>query len=375
MKTLSALIMVMAGSAWASGPYLGKGPIVSYAPTEPAFSSPSRPLAPSQVKGTFAWEQKFEGASWVFTDLSLGDAQTIFASAELGKVLKSSDGGATWTVSLNQGFPYYWNGVHAFNAQRAVISGNDNQTSAGLIRWTFDGGETWSEAEVLQGDGWPQRIFFVDDQIGMTYDLRGAPGPGIHFTSSGGLTSADWGFTQAAPDGWVQGNFTMLPDGNTWISGINFCHSTDFGATWESRRSIDATFDGGGVSFPDAQHGWVAGGSISPRVEGWVHRTTDGGATWTDRILLAPFPIRSVLFLDASVGFAVGGNVFSGVGGIYSTTDGGDTWTLDLDAGAEIKAIKALQTSATTFDVWTAGFTSSFTGRIYQTQVTLPPAL
>lgn len=372
MKHSMIFIALLAESAFASDLYLGRGPNLSYAPTEMASDSPAP--APASGASTLVWEQKFQAANWVFTDLSLGDSQTVFATAELGKVLKSTDGGDTWTTSMNLGFPFYWYGVHAFDAQTAVISGFNNSTSAGLIRWTFDGGATWLPEQVLEGTGWPTRVFFVDDQRGMIADLRSA---GIHFTNTGGLEAADWGFVQADPsEGWLQGNFTMLPDGNTWIAGISFCHSSDYGTTWECRHSIDPVFDGGGVSFPDTQFGWVAGGSISPRVEGWVHRTTDGGKTWSDRILRAPFPIRSVLFLNQDFGFAVGGNIYSGAGGIYNTTDGGATWNLDLDTGIEMRAIKALQTSPTTFDLWSAGFSGgpSFTGRIYRARVELPAA-
>jgi len=374
MRRFSAFILVVAaGPALASGQYLGKGSTLSYAPTELGSAS-SLPAAGAGLDGSIVWEQKFQGPNWVIRDLSLGDSQTVFAVAELGRVLTTSDGGETWTVSINLGFPYYWYGVHAFDSQTAIISGFNNSTSAGLFRWTFDGGNTWSDAQVLQGIGWPTRALFVDDQIGMIADLSLA---GIHYTSTGGLQAEDWGFVQADPTGgWLQGNFTLLPDGNAWIAGISFCHSLDYGASWDCRNSVDPVFDGGGVSFPDLEHGWVAGGSISPTVEGWVHRTTDGGETWSDRILRAPFPIRSLLFLDASLGFAVGGNIYSGVGGIFSTADGGDTWTLDLDASFEMSAIKALQTSETTFDLWAAGYSGgpSFTGRIYKAQVSLPAA-
>ena len=94
------------------------------------------------------------------------------------------------------------------------------------------------------------------------------------------------------------GNFTYWPDGNVWTSGINFCHSLDDGMSWDCRPSIDPMFDGGGVSFPDPQHGWVPDWEISPVVQGWVHRTQDGGLTWSGRILETPFPIRAILFQD-----------------------------------------------------------------------------
>src|SRR6185503_72944 len=46
--------------------------------------------------------------------ISMGTPLVGYAAAELGVVLKSVDGGSTWTTILNQGFPYYWYGCHAF---------------------------------------------------------------------------------------------------------------------------------------------------------------------------------------------------------------------------------------------------------------------
>jgi photosystem II stability/assembly factor-like uncharacterized protein len=301
-------------------------------------------------------------------------SQTGFAVAELGKVLRTRDGGNTWNTVLNLGFPYYWYGVHAFNAQRAVISGFNNQTGDGVLRWTYDGGQTWSGDIILTGNPdfirWLDQIAFVDDVHGIA---MAAWSGGDHVTADGGATATDWSYVQADPShGWIFGNFTYWPDGNVWAAGISFCHSSDHGQTWVCRPSIDPVFDGGGVTFPDVTHGWVAGGEIAPEVRGWVHRTVDGGQTWSGRILDAPFPIRSTLFLNDSIGFAVGGDIYAGVGGIYSTIDGGDTWNLDIATGAEMKSIKAIQTSPHTVTLWCVGFTPEFTGKIFKTEVTLP---
>jgi hypothetical protein len=57
-------------------------------------------------------------------------------------------------------------------------------------------------------------------------------------------------------------------------------------------------------------------------VAGWVHKSTDGGHTWQYDILSAPFPIRSLAFVNETFGFASGGNVYTQVGGVYLTTDG-----------------------------------------------------
>jgi len=155
---------------------------------------------------------------------------------------------------------------------------------------------------------------------------------------------------------------------NAYITGIKFCHSTDGGYTWAVHPSADPVFDGG-CSFPDLTHGWTGGGQISSPVSGWVHRTTDGGVRWSDRVLRTTYPIRIVQFFDANYGFAAGGNIYSSAGGIWSTTDSGDTWSLDINTGAEMSAIDVQAVSPDSTDVWCVGFLPNLTGVIYKTRV------
>jgi photosystem II stability/assembly factor-like uncharacterized protein len=136
------------------------------------------------------------------------------------------------------------------------------------------------------------------------------------------------------PDGgWFGLEFSLLPNLHARASGINYCDSTNAGAVWSCGASIDSVFDGP-VFFTNDKAGWVGGGEISPNVEGWVHRTTDGGKTWSARTLDDPWPIREILFVTPKVGWAAGGNVYSQVGGAYFSRDGGKTWTVDVNTGA-----------------------------------------
>src|SRR6266508_1076320 len=95
--------------------------------------------------------------------------------------------------------------------------------------------------------------------------------------------------------------------------------------------------------------GWRRG-HLSLRC-GPLHRTTDGGMTWRDRVLDAPWPIRSLLFLTPQIGWAAGGNGPNTVGGIYFSEDGGQTWVLDLDTGHETNACANVGAR-----VWCVGF-------------------
>lgn len=183
------------------------------------------------------------------------------------------------------------------------------------------------------------RVRFADAQHGLVLDLINLDGPSVaHYTTNGGQTAADW--TTVVLDlagGWFGNQFSFLPSLEVRASGITYCASPDGGASWNCRQSVDEVFDGP-TFFHDHQFGWVGGGTISPTVEGWVHRTADGGATWSGRTLQAPWPIREIRFVTSNLGWAAGGNIYSGGDGLYFSSDGGQTWSLDLNAGAELDA-------------------------------------
>ena len=332
-------------------PMQGQGPTHILAADRPIATAPAfvdRPARSAQPQ-TNPWRLQAT-LSGVVTDLAFPTASTGYAAAELGRVWKTTDGGETWTVIMDLGFPYYWYGVDALSENDVVISGFDNSNFRGLLRWSHDGGQTWDPDVVLTTDGWSTRVRFADVQNGLVLDLISLSQPNAaHYTTNGGETADDW--TQVTPDpvgGWFGNQFSFLPSLRARASGITYCDSTNGGATWGCRPSIDEVFDGP-TFFLDDTSGWVGGGSISPEVRGWVHRTTDGGVTWSERLMDAPWPIRSLLFLTPEIGWAAGGN--GGVGGIYFSDDGGGTWVLDLDTGHETSSCASVGTR-----VWCVGF-------------------
>ena len=326
----------------------------------------------NQAIGTVAnpWRLQATLPGAVIHDLAFPTAQIGYVAAELGQVWKTSDGGENWTKIMDLGFPYYWYGVYAFNAMDVVISGFDNNAFTGILRWSHDGGETWSDDIVVNDQGWSMRVRFADQQNGLVMDLISLTAPNMaHYTTNGGATAPDW--TSVVPDpngGWFANQFSLLASGHARASGITYCDSANSGAAWTCGPPVDSVFDGP-VFFADEMNGWVGGGSISPDVAGWVHRTTDGGATWSDRTLDTPFPIREILFVSAQAGWAVGGNIYSNVGGIYFSNDGGQTWTSDFDsAGHELDACAHVEQH-----VWCAGYDASFSGAVYTLDFDITP--
>lgn len=329
----------------------------------PLAGAVATPLAPPAGHD---WQLQATLPGTVIHDLSFASPSVGYAAAELGQVWKTSNGGKTWTEILNLGSPYYFYGVTALTTDDVVISGfYDSSTFEGLIRWSHDGGNTWSDDIVLSTQDWLQRVRFANTNRGLIMDLvGGSSGNTAQFTTDGGAAATDWTTVVDNSDGgWFGLQFSLLPDFHARASGINFCTSTNGGKQWSCGPSVDSVFDGP-VFFLNDTDGWVGGGEISPNVEGWVHTTTNGGTTWSGRTLDGPWPIRELLFLDAKTGWAAGGNVYTGVGGIYFSNNGGQTFSVDVTTNAEMDACDK-QPVSSGYRIWCAGYDSSLNGVIY----------
>lgn len=335
----------------------------------PAAAAPA--LTPvGQPVNSWATVATLPGA--VVHDVVFPTANVGYAAAELGQVWKTTDGGNTWIKILDRGFPYYFYGIDALSADRIVVSGFNNANFNAISAETDDGGKTWSPDQVFSTRGWADRIRFAGTAHGLALSLISLTGPNAAWDST---SSHTW--EQNTPDpngGWFGDQFTLLSDLHAYASGITFCASTTAGASWACRPSVDPVFDGP-TEFVNDADGWVGGGEILPNVAGWLHRTTDGGQTWTDRVLTTPWPIRQIHFLNPNVGWATGGNVYSGVGGIDFTSDGGKTWVQDLNTGTEVGSCADHASGAGQTTVWCIGFTvgaTGFTSSVYRTTVVTP---
>ncbi len=347
----------------------GKVPVQSSSPqelsAERVLTPESSIAAPLENPAAHNWQLQATLPGAVIHDLAFASPTIGYAAAELGQVWKTTNGGKTWTEIVNLGSPYYFYGVSALTANDVVISGfYDSSSFEGLIRWSHDGGQTWSNDIVLTSTGWVQRVRFPTGENGLILDLIGGASNTAQFTTDGGALATDWTtVTDNSDGGWFDPQFSILSNLHARASGINFCKSANGGSAWNCGPSVDSVFDGP-VFFLNDSDGWVGGGEISPNVEGWVHVTTNGGKNWTSRTLDGPWPIREIMFLTSKQGWAAGGNIYTGVGGVYFSGDGGKTWSVDVTTNAEMDACDN-QATNTGHRVWCAGYDSSFNGVIY----------
>lgn len=126
---------------------------------------------------------------------------------------------------------------------------------------------------------------------------------------------------------------TVYVTGNyAWADSSSFLKSTDGGLSFHhiSTSFLPPGHTAHKVSFINADTGYVVSYSTfgsSPTSDGTIHRTTDGGLSWTPVISGISQMIVKLKFADANTGYAVASNTAGSPYSIYRTTNGGLSWS------------------------------------------------
>jgi photosystem II stability/assembly factor-like uncharacterized protein len=191
-----------------------------------------------------------------------------YASGALGTLLRTDDGGQTWT-GIPTGLTQPLLRVRAIDANTVVIGGGC------ALRRSDDGGATF------------QRLPW---------------------------TSTD----QSCPSSLASFSFPNAATGYLLTQDGNVSQTADGGQSFSRRTSVPGTRSAGGsvngqdVFFTDANTGVALAGTK-------IFRTTDGASTWNE-VNSGP-ALNAVTFVSATVGYAVGPGTT-----VLKTVDGGQTW-------------------------------------------------
>ncbi len=265
------------------------------------------------------WQERTSPTTNILHSVSVIDDSVAWIGGASGTVLKTTDGGATWTNvgGGTIGTQTIYN-IFGIDAQNALCT---SSASATYIYRTTDGGTTWTQVFTQTG-GFMDAIWMTDANNGFAYGDPVAGFWDLYNTTDGGVTwipapSLAQNGTEA---GW---NNAMYVSGSDIYFGTNnttIYYSSDMGNSW-TPQSTASTTNSYSVWFSNSTDGLTGGSST-------LAQTTDGGTSWT-ALSNAPGSgsIYGITGVDNKWWIARGS-------GIYYSEDNGGTWTLQNTAPA-----------------------------------------
>jgi photosystem II stability/assembly factor-like uncharacterized protein len=315
---------------------------------------------PSLLSQSPAWQPAATGVSARLRAISAVSPRVVWASGSGGTIIRTEDGGATWTRSAIPGAEALdFRDIDAVDARTAyALSIGDGEASR--IYKTTDAGRTWRE-QFRNTD--PRAFFdamtfrdgrhgfaFSDSVDGQLVILRTDDGERWRRVS-GGTPPALPGEGAFAASGT---NIAVAGD-RIWIgtSKSRVVRSTDNGRGWSAAATPLPTSDSAGIfsiAFATRDRGIVVGGDYKAEAAAVDNAalTDDGGATWTLTRGLGGF--------RSAVGYIAAGQagkevvVAVGPRGSDYSRDGGRTWSPLGGAG-----FHTLSVARGTRVVWAAG--------------------
>jgi photosystem II stability/assembly factor-like uncharacterized protein len=313
-------------------------------------------------------------------DVFFLDSQRGWAAGQLGSIWATTDGGLHWQLQptpTKARLESLW-----FIDQQTgwAVGGRGvpyTGASQGVLLFTLDGGQTWSE---LKRHDLPalRRVQFNNRTRGwLVGDISGRYAAGLFTTENGGRSWTPVDSLQPGP--WLGGDFTDAQSGTVFGSesrvavvrqqrlklvellsteasaamgrdaravafsgrhdgylagdGGMLLKTLDQGLSWQPPpgplpEAIAQTFDWRSVAVR-GRNCWLAG---SPGTH--VVTSADGGHTWHAAATDQTLPLNAVCFADQQHGWAVGA-----LGTILATTDGGQSWHAQRSPGKRVAVL------------------------------------
>ncbi|MEP0545295.1 MAG: YCF48-related protein [Rhodothermales bacterium] len=284
------------------------------------FAVPAVPaVVASDLQGSMHYSTD-AGQTWTQSFASLGprptffnggrpafaDAQTGYFGYGNGFVIKTTDGGASWT-QISSGTGSHLADVDRFADGRLITVGDNGVvlTKTGDAPWRQVAPFTSLDLVAVQAVD-SERVATVDED-GLVYQSAdGGASWNAAAAAPANLDASDVHFTSEL-DGWVIGSGAI---------GRALFHTTDGGATWTPVPGFGGAYVAVDI---EGTHGWAANTS------GRYYYSHDGGATWTQGELPTSTSqqIRDMDFADENVGYAVGWYGYAA-----RSEDGGVSWDI-----------------------------------------------
>ena len=230
---------------------------------------------------------------------------TIISVGEMGTMLISKDNGASWSKTNFIGeATSQLNCFKFINTTAGIAVGRD-----GVVLKTIDGGNTWTMKQsnsVLEFID----IDFRDEMVGylLGRDQRDTLNAAVYRTSDGGET---WNCVKAVSNVLLN-TITTVGQHDVIAVGVGLLRSDDDGYSWECKSVIQPYLELKKVIFFDNSYGLGTGDGNG------VALTSDGGILWSFKVLNDVSMVHEIIKTGPNSAWAYGSD-----GSVYKTDDRG----------------------------------------------------
>lgn len=243
-----------------------------------------------------SWRLSQTGSDARLRGLSAVSPFVAWASGSKGTILRTVDGGRTWSQVAPAGSSALdFRDIKAFDAWHAVALSIGNGDSSRVYR-TDDGGRTWTQTQTNTDPNafYDCMAFFdqrhgliVGDPVGGKFEVLATdnggrswnvlPGNGMPaaLPGEGGFAASGQCITASGPhDAWI---------GSGGGATARVFHSTDRGRSWQVVDTPLPSSQSAGVfavAFRDPRHGVAVGGDYAAPTTGAAAVSADGGRRW-----------------------------------------------------------------------------------------------
>ncbi len=257
----------------------------------------------------------FTGAASIVRGVDFINSTTGWICGNGGKIFKTSDGGANWTLQAT-GTTVNVMDIDAIdlNIVYAVVYNN-------IFLSTTNSGSTWNSASGLFTNSYLNKVEFLSSTTGYATTVY----ENVYKTTNSGASWSEFG--QATTGDWING-LEVTNDGSVFIAGKGGRVEQYSGGTW---TKLASNFNSGtnyalvGIKFLDSNNGIVFN-------EKNILMSTNGGSNWSETIVINTEPVtfNNGFFRNINTGWLVGAYWTNGarpVPVVYKTTNAGTSWT------------------------------------------------
>ena len=303
---------------------------VCFSDANTGFISTSNALILRTSNGGDSWTQVFSGDPAVsLNQVHFIDGYIGFACGDEGQIIKSTDGGLSWDY-MNSSVTEGLSGIDFVSDSQGFILAE----SADFFLETVDCGQTW-QAKAFSPPlelSWMSDLQFVNDSTGFVFGTHQSMTDSygkVYKTTNAGATWSE----VLHETNLNQGSMVFSDELHGFIAfhrwlqlGIRF--TSDGGITWQETQLPPPSyvFDIHSAIYLTPSITLAAGSSCL------LIRSTNGGGDWENISETSfAFPVENVQFVNSNTGFALDNPDLRGTAGkhLWKTTDGGQSWIIN----------------------------------------------